>query len=135
METTPFNWSEYHSLARELVTRSSNESCLRTAVSRAYYYVFHLARQRLLDNQFLFLEKQDSHKQVWEKYTGSPDYDCRKLAEIAKRLKEKREAADYEVYFPQLAKDAPVLVASAEDFASRLNKLDKRLPTNTGVRR
>src|SRR6266566_5704152 len=119
MAEQPFDWSEYHRLARELLTHTG-ESYLRTAVSRAYYYVFHLARQRLVENQFVILEKLDSHKQVWEKDNGSPDFNCRKLAEIAKRLKEKREAADYETHFAQIQKDAPDLVALASNFATRL---------------
>jgi len=134
MATQPFDWSEYHSLAQELV-KQSGESYLRTAVSRAYYYVFHLARQRLIDNRFIILEKQDSHKQVWEKFIASPDHRCRKLAETGKRLKEKRETADYEPHFPKIEKDAQAMVALAAQFASELSHLDANLPRNTGVLR
>jgi hypothetical protein len=134
MATQPFDWSEYHRLAQELVNQSG-ESYLRTGVSRAYYYVFHLARQRLIDNRFPILEKQDSHKQVWEKFNASPDHRCRKLAETAKRLKEKREVADYEPHYPQIIKDAPAMVALAAQFAIDLSHLEANLPRNTGVRR
>ncbi len=131
MTTQPFDWSEYHRLAQELV-KQTGESSLRTAVSRAYYYVFHLARQRLVDNRFIILEKQDSHKQVWEKFNSSTDFRCRKLAEAAKRLKEKRERADYESHYPQIEKDAPAMVTLAAEFATELARLDPNLPRNTG---
>jgi hypothetical protein len=77
----------------------------------------------------------DAHKQVWEKFGGSPDFRCRKLAETAKRLKEKRETADYEHFYPQIAKDAPAVVALAAQFATDLANLDPALPRNTGVQR
>ena len=39
-----FEWAAYHTLARELATRSGDEAALRTAVSRAYYAAFCRAR-------------------------------------------------------------------------------------------
>jgi hypothetical protein len=133
MATQPFNWSEYHRVARELSTHA-DECYLRTSISRAYYYVFHLGRKRVEDNRFI-LFKSDAHKQVWEKFSNSPDPRCRKLAETAKRLKEKRESADYEQFYPQIAKDAPAVVALAAQFATDLTSLDPALPRNTGVER
>jgi hypothetical protein len=47
----PFSWPDYLTLANELSIRSE-EYCLRTAISRTYYFVYHLARQRILDNGF-----------------------------------------------------------------------------------
>jgi uncharacterized protein (UPF0332 family) len=134
MPAQPFDWLGYHKLAEELLQQAA-EPHLRTAVSRAYYYVFHLGRQRLIANRFYFIEKQDSHKQVWEKFADSPDPRCKKLAETAKRLKQKREVADYEQYFPRIEEDAVALVALAGDFARQLLGLDPRLPQNTGVMR
>jgi uncharacterized protein (UPF0332 family) len=134
MATQPFGWSEFYKLAQELLALGE-ESHLRTAVGRAYYFVFHLARTRLIDNQFVIYPGQDSHKQVWEKYIGSPDPHCIKLGEMGKRLKGKRETADYESHFVRIEKDAPELVATAENFATLLEKLDPRLPSNGGVRR
>ena len=133
MATQPFNWSEYQRVAKELSTHS-DESYLRTSISRAYYYVFHLGRKRIEENQFP-LFRGDVHRQVWEKFGDSTDLRCRKLAEDAKRLKEKRERADYEPFYPQIAKDAPAVVALATQFATDLANLDRTLPRNTGVQR
>jgi hypothetical protein len=133
MATQPFDWAQYHKVATELST--DDEECyLRTSISRAYYYVFHLGRKRVNDNGFT-LFRGDAHKQVWEKFGNSPDARCRKLAEDGKRLKEKREQADYEMYYPRIDKDAPVVVGLAAQFAADLAKLDASLPRNTGVQR
>ena len=131
MTLQPFNWSEYHRVARELSARL-DECYLRTSISRAYYYVFHLGRKRVEDNRFP-LSKSDVHRQVWEKFGNSPDHRCRKLAETAKRLKEKRENADYEPFYPHVAKDAPAMVTLAAQFATDLANLDPALPRNTGI--
>jgi len=132
MATEPFDWTEYHRVARELSTHT-DECYLRTSISRAYYSVFHLGRNRIVDNRFTLL-RSDVHKQVWEKFSESPDHRCRKLAETAKRLKEKRERADYESYYLHIAKDAPAVVTLAAQFATDLITLDPALPRNSGVR-
>jgi uncharacterized protein (UPF0332 family) len=134
MPTQPFDWSDYFKLAGELANRTE-DSCRLTAIGRAYYYVFHLARARIEANGFAIFPGGDSHKQVWEKYTGNAESDCKKLGEIAKRLKEKRQRADYEDFCARLGDDMPAILADAQDFADRLAKLPARLPTNTSVRR
>ncbi len=134
MATQSFDWSHYQTLAEELLSQPK-ESNLRSAISRAYYFVYHLARQRIEDNGFFFIERQDTHRQVWEKFSGSADASCRSLGSVGQMLKQKREAADYESIFPRVHEDAPALVAIAASFAIKLAQLDKRLPTNTGIRR
>ena len=47
MATQPFDWCAYFLLARELAERQ-DEASLRSALSRAYYYIYHLALQRAL---------------------------------------------------------------------------------------
>lgn len=133
MTTAPFDWAEYQRVAREL-SGHADECYLRTSISRAYYYIYHLGRHRLEENLFL-LFKGDAHKQVWEKFSNSPDHRCRKLAETAKRLKEKREMADYEPLYPRIAEDALVVVTLATQFADELAHLDAQLPRNAGIRR
>ena len=133
MATQPFDWAQYYKVAGELSTHAE-EAYLRTSISRAYYYIFHLGRKRVWDNGFA-LNRGDAHKQVWGKFSDSPDHRCRKLAEDAKRLKEKRERADYEPHYPRIDKDAPIVVTLAAQFATGLTNLDAALPRNTGVMR
>lgn len=134
MATEPFDWSEFQKLADELAKRPE-ESCLRTAIGRAYYYVFHLARKRIEANGFFIIRGADTHKQVWEKYNSSLEFDCKKLGEIANRLKEKRQRADYEEHYARIGDDLPAVLAEARDFAARIARLNPRFPVNTGVQR
>jgi hypothetical protein len=47
----PFDWFEYLQLADELGERAE-EGALRSAISRAYYYVYHQALERAEANGF-----------------------------------------------------------------------------------
>lgn len=133
MAPLPFDWSQYFRLADELARRPE-ESALRSALSRAYYYVYHLALQRAQANGFIIVSGEATHKQLWRNFNGSPEPDCRKLAEIAGRLKEKRERADYDDNYKRLADEIPEMLADAQDFAARLQRLDPRHPNPGSVR-
>ena len=133
MATQPFDWSRYFSLAEELAKRP-DESALRSALSRAYYYVYHLAFTRAQINGFKVLAGEGTHQQLWRFFGASPEPDCQKLAQIAARLKEKRERADYEDYYSRLAEEVPVILANDRDFEIRLQRLNSRHPNSASVR-
>jgi len=96
-------------------TRSSTSSLSASilADSRAYYYIYHLALVRAVDNGFQVIAGEASHKQLWRNYSGSPEPNCRKLAEIAMRLKEKRERADYDKFYPSIDDELNLLINDA----------------------
>ncbi len=133
MATQPFDWSGYFKLAEELAKRG-DEAATRSAVSRAYYYVYHLALQRAQANGFRTIPGEGTHKQLWRNYSASPEHDCQKLAEIATRLKEKRERADYQQTYNRIADEIPGVLTDAQNFAERLQRLNIRLPNPTSVR-
>jgi uncharacterized protein (UPF0332 family) len=133
METKPFDWSQYFILAVELSNRPE-EFAVRTAMSRAYYYVYHLALDRAILNGFEVKRGEGTHQQVWRTYNLSPDPTCRKLALIASRLKEKRERADYENFYVRLVEEIPQMLQEAEDFATRLQALPGRFPDPKSMR-
>jgi uncharacterized protein (UPF0332 family) len=128
----PFDWPDFLTLADDLSKRQE-ESCLRTAISRAYYFIYHLARQRIIDNQFMIVRQGDTHKQVWEKFEWDPDPRCQRLHSLAKKLHDKRKQADYDIPYPKIEGEFPALIELAQRFADELNRLDKRLPVNRGV--
>jgi hypothetical protein len=70
MSSPPFNWSEYFKLAEELGKRP-DEASLRSALSRTYYYVFHLALKRAQDNDFKPLPGEGTHTQLWRVFSKS----------------------------------------------------------------
>jgi uncharacterized protein (UPF0332 family) len=90
----PFDWTEYARLAEELRTRG-DEASLRTAISRAYYSVYHQARDYLLAEGIPLSKSDSSHKVVWNGYRvigGS----CRSVGLNGDRLNDNRTKADYE---------------------------------------
>jgi uncharacterized protein (UPF0332 family) len=133
MAARPFDWTGYYTLADELAARA-DEASRRSAISRAYYYVYHLALARAASNGFRIIEGEASHKQLWRNYGDSPEPDCRKLAEIAKRLKEKRERADYNKSYPRIDDEINELINDAQNFANRLVALPQRFPDPAHVR-
>jgi uncharacterized protein (UPF0332 family) len=133
MAAQPFDWSAYLQLANELAKRQ-DEASIRSALSRAYYYVYHLALLRAQANGFNTVSGEGTHKQLWRNYSASPEPDCQKLAEIAARLKEKRERADYQQIYNRIADDVSGILADAQDFADRLHRLNIRYPNPNSVR-
>jgi hypothetical protein len=132
MATAQFDWSEYLELAEELGKRSDQAS-LRSAISRAYYYVYHLALERAQENNFAFVVG-GMHTQLWRVFSESPVPDCRTLGTIAKRLQKRRERADYENVFARVNEEIPGTLADAQYFATLLVKLPARHPDPKSMR-
>lgn len=132
MPQVPFDWGKLIEVAESLA-QSREEQYQRTAAGRAYYYVFHLARKRLVDNQFYLSQGGNSHKQVWDKFKDDPDARCKRLAHTGNLLKDKRVTADYDSSYRRIGEDVPMLIEKAKEFAHQLSSLDPRLPRNTGV--
>lgn len=133
MITRSFDWSHYFKIAKELASRS-DEAAIRSAMSRAYYYIYHLALERAQSNGFAAVPGESSHKQLWRIYSASSEPSCQQLAQIADRLKEKRERADYRSTYARIADDIPDMLADAQDFATRLQQLHQRHPNPASVR-
>lgn len=128
-----FNWLDYLTLAEEL-SRRQDEASLRSAVSRAYYYVYHLALQRAKANDFIARPDEGTHKQLWRLYNGSPEAACQSLARIANRLKERREQADYNPAFEHSEEEVAELIEDARKFSEKLTELPARHPNPRSVR-
>jgi hypothetical protein len=67
-------------------------------------------------------------------YSRSPETQCIHLGQIALRLKEKRERADYQPRYPRIHEEAPEVLKDAEEFALLLGKLPPRFPNPKSVR-
>jgi hypothetical protein len=93
-----FKWAEYLKLADQL-SRQTDEASQRTAISRAYYFVFHIARQRAVKNLYRQPEDGTSHDNLWLLYKRNSSTRCKQVATLGKRLKKKRVQADYELYY------------------------------------
>jgi len=133
MSATPFDWPRYLRLAKELA-KNPDEASLRTAISRAYYFVYNLALERAERNGFTIKRDDSYHAQLWINYAGSPDPTCMRLVEIAKRLKFSRVRADYHRTFPRIAEEVENSISDADDFAAKLAAIDPRFPNPASVR-
>lgn len=108
-----FDWSQYLKLAQELagqsVTAAAQEARLRSAISRAYYAAFCLARDHLRDKE-KHPEKHPvptngrAHAYVRNQFRNSSDRARKKLGHNLGRLHKDRKRADYDDSVPDLKK-------------------------------
>jgi uncharacterized protein (UPF0332 family) len=105
-----FEWLDYLGLARTLAG-DAGEACHRSAISRAYYAAFHVARRYVSRTQPDFSPKKagEDHFHVWDRLKKSVKRQERAAGITGKKLHDARVRADYELVglrFPQAAKDA-----------------------------
>ncbi len=125
-----FDWSEYFYLAKELA-ETSEEAELRSAVSRAYYSAFCLARNYLrdiqLDSRLSWHKTYDinAHQYVAEKfiYNQSKSQTMIEIGQNLNRLRKMRNKADYEDTIFYLKKEARTALMLAQNIMSALSKL------------
>ena len=129
-----FEWRDYFELAIRL-SANKDEASLRSAVSRAYYYVYHLALARAESNGYNPTRESGSHIDMWRVYLGNPVSECLKLGSIGERMRKRRSDADYRQTFPRLEEEVRGVLADAEQFADSLSKLDLRHPKQSSQRR
>ena len=90
-----FDWRSLLGLAERLGQETGNEAALRSAISRAYYAVFALARRRLRE-QGCWQVARDPHLRAWATYLNATGRSCRRIGELEFNLLDQRRRADYE---------------------------------------
>src|SRR6476469_7929237 len=99
----PFDFNEFLSLATTLAA-SPDEASKRTAISRAYYTVFHSALQKAEANVGTWSNRKDpariqrhkelsSHEWCWRQFRETDDSACRQIAADGDRMKTRRTTA------------------------------------------
>lgn len=95
-----FNWSEYLALAQQLAGKAqisaTQESRLRSAISRAYYAAFIQARNYLRDTMGLSIPRQNTHQYVSDQFQNSSDPIHQQIGGSLARLRYRRTKADYD---------------------------------------
>ena len=109
-----FDWETFLDLADALLAEPApSEAAARTAISRAYYAVFRAAR-RLLDPSGTVIPPDGrAHKTVWDAFQTAPSGVRRRIAQEGRRLKRRREQADYDDVYPNLLAEARQTVTTA----------------------
>src|ERR1700753_2436380 len=84
-------------LASQRAGGQTAEALHRSAVSRAYYAAFHLARRYAEANQtFVSQRSADDHARLAAHFRDRPDENSREIATMLTRLRQRRRLADYD---------------------------------------
>jgi uncharacterized protein (UPF0332 family) len=101
-----FDWSDYFRLAKELAGQSTmpagHEARLRSAISRAYYAAFCLAKNHLRDKEGHPIPREDVHKWVRDQFKNSLEPNRNQVGHDLNRLRLGRNKADYDDSVPML---------------------------------
>lgn len=116
-----FDWAEYLTLAHQLAGpcagEQCREACLRSSISRAYYSVFCMARDHLIQKESMhFSTKADVHMEVKEAF----DIRDQLVATNLDRLRLDRNKADYDANISNLEVLCQKSLSRAQKAASRL---------------
>lgn len=123
---TAFDWNQFLVLAVELSNRTE-ESALRSAISRAYYCVYHIAKARTGAYRFS-TDTGSSHEQLWDLYARNDDNTCKEIALIGNRLRLKRVTADYRAVFTRIEEVLPEVLKDAKRCLNLLSSLHQDYP-------
>ena len=124
-----FNWADFLMLANALVRNPNSpgpeEASLRSAISRAYYAAFHVARDFGRDRgEFTPTGTGQDHWLVMNYFRSSPDRIHRKIGLDLDRLYGNRTSADYDnVLTGRPVALAQSSVAIAQNVLNALNSL------------
>lgn len=89
-----FNWRDYFTLARTLAG-ANDDASKRSSVSRAYYFVFHLALQRAELNCGP-RQGGNTHQWCWDRYIYTQNDASHQIGIDGNRLKSRRVKVDYD---------------------------------------
>lgn len=98
-----FDWATFLDLA-ETLANEPDESCRRSAVSRAYYAAFCSARNKLEDeNKYTRTGRGVDHERVWFCFQNGPDKEHKRIYQTGCILKRWRAKVDYDDEVSNLA--------------------------------
>ena len=96
-----FDWNNFLVLADNLLRSEGDEACLRSAVSRAYYAVYHRAQMFAISKNNILLQdiirtEHSKHLSLQKFFIDDSDPSLRQLGVNLSRLHKKRVKCDYE---------------------------------------
>lgn len=91
------NPDEFKYLASRLAEHGAFPAEFRTAISRAYYAVFHVGLNLLKEMDFNIARNSSSHEEVTRHFNNSGDNDLIKAGSKINDLRTRRLHADYEL--------------------------------------
>ena len=109
-------------VANDLVT-GLREADWRSAVSRAYYAAFHVARLLLRQCGFVVPRTDQAHSYIWLRLSNCGHPDIVKAGSDLRDLRSERNAADYDLDWPFPQPAALGDVQTAEDVIKLLDQV------------
>lgn len=128
-EASPlFDWQQYLVVAEELAPIRTDRTW-RTAISRAYYAVFHKAEQHYARFHPTHASGlgNESHRTVWRWFEEHPARSYREIGVGGRRLQQARIQADYRDRFPGLESQVIYQIANARALIENLDRLTRPL--------
>ncbi|NOX63716.1 MAG: hypothetical protein GXP42_17465 [Chloroflexi bacterium] len=123
-----FDWTNYIRLAealeREAGLFSDEEACLRSAISRAYYGAFGLARDVAVSQDGLILSRSPKdHVRVIAHFRRSSQKTRRRIGLDLDRLRRVRNRADYEALLLKPKQTTATALRRAQGIERELDRL------------
>ena len=113
------DWTTYLDLAQALYTNAGTwadrEACLRSAISRAYYGAFGLARGRAAQNGLQLRRSSQDHQAVIRHFRQATNKQYQQIGLELSRLRRARNRADYDEQFDDLANHAQLALRRAQE--------------------
>ena len=118
-----FNWLDYFALSQELL-QHEGEAYQRSAVSRAYYAMFHSARGKLISWwEWHPPEEASDHEYLWETFSKKHDSASQRVGQLGDRLRRARNKVDYADRINNVSDVAEVAMTYAECLKAELDNL------------
>jgi uncharacterized protein (UPF0332 family) len=114
------NAQDFLSLAQTL-SGQATEACWRSAISRAYYAAFHVARVLLRDLGFRIPRADQAHAYLWLRLSNCGEPQIQVAGQRLRDLRSERNRADYDIETPLLQAAAAVQIRIAEDLIQFLD--------------
>lgn len=96
---------------------------MRSAISRAYYAAFIQARNYLRDQDGLAIPTQNTHEYVINQFRNSADEERQKIGRQLRRLRQRRNQADYDDTFANLQAIAKTSLKLAAKIIAKLQSI------------
>lgn len=116
-----FDWPDYLALARGLAY-ADDEASHRSAISRAYYACYGLARRSLPVEPGPVASFDGEHKALWDEYKSAQERARRAIGTNGDRMRRKRNLADYEIAYSDAAHDVAGVLQEAERICAKLQR-------------
>jgi uncharacterized protein (UPF0332 family) len=118
-----FDWEDYLTFAQDIKERP-DEAAKRSAISRAYYCIFHRAKKYAIENlDYHYRPENPSHASMWRSFQNKGTT-LNAIFNYGTRLKNFREIADYQDNFKNIDNSLVQVFQSAENALIYLKQIE-----------